>query len=334
MSDADHARRHDSTRLRALMISVVTGAMSIMPSGAVSAGDVGTIRGVFVTKSEKASGDASPSQTAEGAGRRCGAEKEKVTPLQGAIVWLPAQPGLPPGEREIPEDQRVVELRIKNRVWHPQLVVLQKGQHLRVINEDPFRHWGIRVVKEKHGKLVFGMDQTLWGKGSSYAEMVQKELPAFEFPHLWGTGSPGGKHLEKTVVFVRPTAYWAVTDQDGRFEIRGVPVGTWEVAAWHREHYYLRFVRTNGKEKYRYRGRFSVTVKPRQTTDTGVVTVLTELPPLVRQVEDVVSELGGKIRELEARIDELERQLAEAKKESAASREKPSNNVESPEPKK
>ena len=108
---------------------------------------------------------------------------------------------------------------------------------------------------------------------------------------------------------------------------------TWEVAAWHREHYYLRFIRTNGKEEYRDRGRFSVTVKPRQTTDTGVVTVLTELPPLVRQVEDVVSELGGKIWELEARIDELERQLAEAKKESAASREKPSNNVKSPEPK-
>ncbi len=321
------------------MISVVTGAMSIMPSGVVSAGDVGTIRGVFGTKSENASGDASPSQTAEGVGRRGGAEKEKkekVTPLQGVIVWLPAQPGLPPGEREIPEDQRVVELRIKNRVWHPQLVVLQKGQHLRVINEDPFHHWGIPDVKEKHGKLVFGMDQILWEKGSlfgSRTEIVQKELPAFEFPHLWGTGSPGGKHLERTVVFVRPTAYWAVTDQDGRFEIRGVPVGTWEVAAWHREHYYLRFIRTNGKEEYRDRGRFSVTVKPRQTTDTGVVTVLTELPPLVRQLKDLVSELDIRNKELEARIDELERQLAEAKKESAASREKPSNNVKSPEPK-
>ncbi len=281
MSDATCPRRHDSTPLVFVIVSAVLGAMSLVSSEAISAADSGTIKGAFVVEPEDASSDASRSTASKKMGMHDGAEQRKTRPLQGAIVWLPAQRGLPDGEKEIPEGQRVAELRIKDRVWRPRLLILQKGQHLRIVNEDPFRHFGIPNVRERNGKLAFEMDQTLWGKGNPFkgrSTLTLKELPAFRFPHVWGTCSPGGRQLEKVVVFVRPTAYWAITDRNGQFEIRGVPVGTWKVKAWHKDHCSLRFVQANGKERYRHRGRFSVTVKPHQTTDVGVVTVLEHLP--------------------------------------------------------
>ncbi len=41
--------------------------------------------------------------------------------------------------------------------------------------------------------------------------------------HQWMTG----------FVWVQNNSFFAVTDKDGKFEIKDVPVGTWDVEAWH-----------------------------------------------------------------------------------------------------
>jgi len=41
--------------------------------------------------------------------------------------------------------------------------------------------------------------------------------------HQWMTG----------FVWVQNNPYFAVSDKDGKFEIKDVPVGTWDIEAWH-----------------------------------------------------------------------------------------------------
>jgi hypothetical protein len=43
-------------------------------------------------------------------------------------------------------------------------------------------------------------------------------------------------------VWVVTNSAFAVSDKDGKFEIKNVPVGTWDVTAWHE-----RFGETKGK---------------------------------------------------------------------------------------
>ncbi len=40
-------------------------------------------------------------------------------------------------------------------------------------------------------------------------------------------------------LLVRDTPYMAVTDQQGRFQIKGLPVGQWEFAFWHERAQFL-----------------------------------------------------------------------------------------------
>lgn len=64
--------------------------------------------------------------------------------------------------------------------------------------------------------------------------------------------------------------YSVVTDQEGRFEIRNVPLGEWEFKLWHERPGYLRTV--HGREKVELkRGLLKVTVQ--EQTDLGTLKV-------------------------------------------------------------
>ncbi len=197
-------------------------------------------------------------------------------PLSDVVLWLPEQPGLPNDEPVIPLNQRIVELRMKDNVWHPQRVILQRGQHLKVINEDPHSHTGfLNILGIKGGRFVFGNDLTLWGERSiawRSSPLTFEDLPPFPFPAFTKTSGPDGP--EPVTFFVCPTPYWATTNSDGDFALKRLPAGKWKVRVWHKNFGFIGVVVADGRKECREKGEFTVTVKSGATTNVGVTTVL------------------------------------------------------------
>ena len=62
---------------------------------------------------------------------------------------------------------------------------------------------------------------------------------------------------------VPPTPYAAVSGDDGKFEIKNLPVGTeLEFQAWQEKKGYLDKATINGKDAGWTKGRFKITIKP------------------------------------------------------------------------
>lgn len=62
-------------------------------------------------------------------------------------------------------------------------------------------------------------------------------------------------------VVVKESPYMAVTDADGNFEIKNLPVGDWTFLAWHEASGYVQEVKLGGKATKWARGRFEQSVK-------------------------------------------------------------------------
>jgi hypothetical protein len=77
----------------------------------------------------------------------------------------------------------------------------------------------------------------------------------------------------KAYVLVKDHPYSAVTDADGRFEIKNLPVGEWEFVAWQEKAGYVSEVTVGGQSKTWEKGRFTVKIKSAAQTDLGEVVV-------------------------------------------------------------
>ena len=67
--------------------------------------------------------------------------------------------------------------------------------------------------------------------------------------------------------------YVAITDEDGRFEIKNVPAGEWTFRFWHERPGYLPGASHNGKESPLSKGSWKLTVAAAETLDLGELSV-------------------------------------------------------------
>ena len=63
---------------------------------------------------------------------------------------------------------------------------------------------------------------------------------------------------------IRDTPYMAVTDADGKFEIKNLPAGEWQFMFWHEKAGYVSNVKVQGKPEEWKRGIKTLTIKPGQ----------------------------------------------------------------------
>ena len=114
--------------------------------------------------------------------------------------------------------------------YSPRVQAIVAGQTMLIKNSDPVLH----NVREIKGALTKKNMAQVPGT-PPVAEQDLKDPGMMKFKcdiHQWMTA----------YVWVQSNDAFAVTDKDGKFEISGVPVGTWEVTAWHE-----RFGEKNGK---------------------------------------------------------------------------------------
>jgi len=147
--------------------------------------------------------------------------------------------------------------------FNPHVVLLRTHQSLVVGNSDPIGH-NVMIDTQKNPPV----NVTIPSGGS-----IQKAFEAEErVPvsvscsiHPWMRGW----------LLIRECPYMGVTDEDGKFEIRNVPVGTWEFVFWHERASFLTDVTRDGQRQQWRRGRVEFTI-PAGELDVGVIKVAAE----------------------------------------------------------
>jgi hypothetical protein len=146
--------------------------------------------------------------------------------VKNVFVWLaPAQAGaqmpVNPALQAIPESQKNVEMDQPCCAFVPHCLALRQGQVLTVKNSSPVAHNVRWTSKNNPGASVI--------------------VPAGQhhvINNLVADTSPIGVNCDihpwmKAWVRVFDHPYFALTDANGNFEIKGAPAGTYQLVVWH-----------------------------------------------------------------------------------------------------
>jgi len=174
--------------------------------------------------------------------------------VKWVIVWLAAdaEGGAPPIHPSLKDPKnKKVELDQPMCMFMPRAMAIQQGQDVHVKNSAPVNHniqWVGDGVNNEGGNVTLppGKEYTI------------KDLQAQPLPltmrcnvHPWMSG--------RLAVFAHP--YYAITDEDGNFEIKMAPAGKYRIIAWQEKVGYR-----NGREG---KAGQEIEIKGGGTTDLG-----------------------------------------------------------------
>ncbi len=139
---------------------------------------------------------------------------------ENIAVYVDTIPG-----KEFPAPAQTAVMDQKNLKFAPHVMVVLKGTTVEFLNSD---HVGHNVFWPSVGgnkKLAHNLGT--WPQG------VKK---SFTFNDLGAVPLLCNVHPEMSgYVIVVPTPYFAVTDKDGRYEIKGLPPGKYTLKTWSEE---------------------------------------------------------------------------------------------------
>jgi Carboxypeptidase regulatory-like domain len=120
-----------------------------------------------------------------------------------------------------PAPTEAVELDQQGCMYKPHIVVLQVGQPLKIKNNDETLH-NIHPRPNVNGEFNIGQPR----KGMESTKTFDKKevmIPVGCDVHPW----------MRSYISVMDNPFFAVTDEDGKFEIKGLPAGEYEIEAVH-----------------------------------------------------------------------------------------------------
>ena len=139
-----------------------------------------------------------------------------------ANVAVYVKDGLQGYRFETPKDPVVLDQR--NCMYAPHVVAMMAGQPLEIRNDDPTLHEIHRLA----------LHNRQWHAPQPAGAAPLKETfarPELAVPILCSTHP-----WMQAFVFAFDHPYFAVTSQDGRFELKNVPPGTYTIEAWHEQY--------------------------------------------------------------------------------------------------
>lgn len=144
----------------------------------------------------------------------------------------------------------------KECVFLTRVVAMHTGQRLKVLNSDPVGH----------NLMVKNFNETIPAGQNTYFQPKKQDAVPQKMScavHPWMTGWFVG----------RDDLYFAVTQEDGTFEIPNVPAGVdLTVKVWHERPKFINGeVLVNGQTEKWKKGRFGLNVDPDSTTEMNVV---------------------------------------------------------------
>ena len=105
--------------------------------------------------------------------------------------------------------------------YHPHVFGMRVGQPLEIVNSDPTLH-NIHAMPKANQE--FNNGQPIQGMKMTHTFTSQEVMVPFKCDvHGWMNAYVG----------VLPHPYYAVTKDDGSFELKDLPAGTYTIEAWH-----------------------------------------------------------------------------------------------------
>jgi plastocyanin len=134
-------------------------------------------------------------------------------------IFVKVASGLPEKQWPAPTQPAVIDQQ--GCAYHPHVIGVMAGQPLRFLNSDDLLH-NVHGLPDANREFNLGMP------GSLKQKDVVLETPEPLFPvkcdvHPW----------MQAYAAVMSHPYFATTAEDGQFEIRNLPAGTYELEAWH-----------------------------------------------------------------------------------------------------
>src|SRR5438874_5888070 len=109
----------------------------------------------------------------------------------------------------------------KNCRYHPHVFGMRVGQPLEIVNSDPTLH-NIHALPKNNQE--FNNGQPIQGMKMTHTFTAKEVMVPFKCDvHGWMNAYVG----------VLDHPYFAVTDKDGKFELKSLPPGTYTIEAWH-----------------------------------------------------------------------------------------------------
>jgi len=129
-------------------------------------------------------------------------------------------------KKDYPVSSEPVVLDQKNCVYIPHVVGVQAGQQLKILNSDNTMH-NVHSLSRVNKAFNAGMLAAKPGQPKELLKTISKvEEKPFIIKcdvHPW----------MRAYVFTADHPFFAVTKEDGKFSIDGLPAGTYEIRAWH-----------------------------------------------------------------------------------------------------
>lgn len=135
--------------------------------------------------------------------------------LSNVFVYLKNAPKTP-----VTDKTSAAVLDQNGCVYYPHVLGLQVGQELKILNSDPTMH-NIHGLPKKNKEFNFGMPKIVKQKSVKF-DLAEEVFVVKCDVHPW----------MKSYIQVFDHCYFAVTRSDGKFSIKGIPAGEYEVVAW------------------------------------------------------------------------------------------------------
>lgn len=149
----------------------------------------------------------------------------------------------------------------ENCTFNPRVALLRTSQTLIIGNKDSVGH--------NTNMSVLNFNPIVPAEGQLKKQFPKEQRSPVEVScniHPWMKG----------YVVVKDSPYFAVTDADGKFEIKNVPAGEWTFTVWHEKSGYVKEVNVGGKAEKWKKGRMEVKVDS-SGVDLGEVKVAASL---------------------------------------------------------
>jgi plastocyanin len=134
--------------------------------------------------------------------------------LANVLVHLNGLPATPPPKEKAALSQ-------DDCMYRPRVQGMVTGQPLEIRNGDPVLH---NVHTYEGARTLFNIAQVPGTPNVEKTFTQNGTMLKFKCDvHQWMTA----------YIWVQNNRYFAVTGDDGTFELKDIPVGTWEITAWH-----------------------------------------------------------------------------------------------------
>lgn len=186
--------------------------------------------------------------------------------LANVVIWIYVKAGdAQPAAHPSFDEAKGARIKIDNKMcrFEPHVVTLRAGQSLEIHNSDAVGH---------NTKIDTFVNPPINYTVPSGQKIEQKYEQAERLPaavscsiHPW----------MKSWLVVQEHPYIAVTDKDGNFELKNVPVGTWTFQFWQERSGFVDQVTVDGQATEWKRGRVDLEIKAGEL-DLGTIKVSPE----------------------------------------------------------